>query len=419
MLFIYGALPVGGIETFFVRMAKERFQKCLPTSVLLLSKPCQSNYELLSEMKKYANVIYPEDIFYGPTFISQRFPLLSVLKAKATLEKLKEVNQIHAFDGMHALLGYRISKELQKNIPITVGFYHYIKYLWGGDKTAWHETVNRKFIFNYLPEEALLFLSEGNRELYIRCKKQSFEKSHTFRLGVVDKKEVALSGVIGKPLKIVAVGRLVEFKTYNLYMVDVVERLTKKGLDIQLDIYGDGPLYNKIQEKIEKANLQKKVVLKGAFDYSEFDEIIANYDLFICSGTAIIQASSLGVPSIVGVENMLEPDTYGYFCNVCSYEYNLKGLNLPLTKIESIICDFINMDRKERRKLQQRHLDCIEPFTNESCQHSMDKLKNISMPNVAFKFNKWIYEVSRVVDRINMKFNSSHPFNLRHKEIKK
>ena len=59
MLFIYGALPVGGIETFFVRMAKERFKKKLSTSILLLSKPEQSNNELLSEIKKYANVIFP------------------------------------------------------------------------------------------------------------------------------------------------------------------------------------------------------------------------------------------------------------------------------------------------------------------------------------------------------------------------
>ncbi|OOF20611.1 hypothetical protein BZJ19_16975, partial [Salinivibrio proteolyticus] len=51
----------------------------------------------------------------------------------------------------------------------------------------------------------------------------------------------------------------------------------------------------------------------------------------------------------------------------------------------------------------------IDSFTNESCQKSMDSLKNIEMPACEFKFNRWVYEFSRVADWINMKFNSRHP----------
>lgn len=419
MLFIYGALPVGGIETFFVRMAKERFNKKLPTSILLLSKPEQSNPELLGEMKKYANVIFPEDIFYGPSYLCRKFPLLFPIKQKITLDRLKDVDQIHVFDGMHALLGSRLAQKLGKNLPITVGFYHYIKYLWGGDKVAWHERLNRTFIFSYLPEEALLFFSVGNRELYVKHKKQKFDNSNTFRLGVIDKKEVTPAGDLTTPLKIAAVGRLVEFKTYNFYMVDVVKKLIDKGIDVRFYIYGDGPLKQKIQGKINKANLQDKIVLKGTLEYSSFDSTVSNYDLFIGSGTAIIQASSLGVPCITGVENMLESKTYGYFCDVWQHEYNLKGLELPLFDVEDIIYDFVKSTEISRKQLKESHINSIDSFTNESCQNSMDALKNIQMPRTSFKFNRWFYELSRVVDRINMRFNSRHPFNTRHKDLKK
>lgn len=409
MLFIYGALPVGGIETFFVRMAKERFHKNLHTSILLLSKPERSNDELLSEIKKYASVIYPEDIFYGFSFFCRRFPLLSPVKPKAVLDKLMKVDQIHAFDGMHALLGYRLSQKLDRKLPVTIGFYHYIKYLWGGGNVAWHEKLNRDFIFNYLPEKSLLFFSEGNRELYIKHKKQEFGESNTFRLGVIDKKEVALSGGLITPLKIVAVGRLVEFKTYNFYMIDVVKKLIDKGIDVEFDVYGDGPLKQQIQEKIKKANLQDKILLKGTLDYSKFDTTIANYDLFIGSGTAIIQASALGVPCIVGVENMIAPKTYGYFCDVWQHEYNLKGLDLSLFKVEDIIHEFISMEKKQRLELKQKHLNCIVMFTNESCQNSMDELKKIEMPQAEFKYNRFFYIISRGIDVINIKFNKKHP----------
>jgi len=409
MLFIYGALPVGGIETFFVRMAKERFREKLPTSILLLSKPEQSNNELLSEIKKYADVIFPEDIFYGPSLFSRRFPLLSPLKRKTTLERLKDVDQIHVFDGMHAMLGYRIAKELDRNTPITIGFYHYIKYLWGGNKVSWHEKINRSFIFNYLPDESLLFFSEGNRNLYRKHKKKSFDRSNTFRLGVIDKKEVTLIGNLIAPLKIVAIGRLVEFKTYNFYMVNVIKNLIERGIDVKFDVYGDGPLKQEIQEKINKFNLQDNFFLKGTLDYSSFDSTVSHYDLFIGSGTAIIQASSLGVPCITGVENMIEPKTYGYFCDIYQHEYNLKGLELPLFSVEDIISEYIYMSNVDRKRLKEKHLDCIDEFTNESCQQSMDALKNIEMPAYEFKFNRWAYELSRVFDRLNMKFNSKHP----------
>lgn len=419
MLFVYGALTVGGIETFFVRMAKERFEKNLPTSILLLSKPEQSNNELLYEIKKYANVIFPEEVFYGFSFFCRRFPLLSPVKPKAILNKLMKVDQIHVFDGMHAMLGYRLSQKLGKNLPITIGFYHYIKYLWGGSNVAWHEKLNREFIFNYLPEKSLLFFSEGNRDLYIKHKKQKFEESNTFRLGVIDKKEVSLSGDLITPLKIATVGRLVEFKTYNFYMIDVVKKLIDRGIDVEFDIYGDGPLKQQIKEKIKKANLQDKIVLKGTLDYSKFDTTIANYDLFIGSGTSIIQASALGVPCIVGVENMTVPKTYGYFCDVWQHEYNLKGLNLPLVNVEVIIHRFISMEKSHRLGLKQKHLSCINMFTNESCQNSMDELKIIEVPQIEFKFNRWIYELSRVVDRINMKFNSRHPRRTQFEDFRK
>lgn len=409
MLFIYGTLSVGGIETFFVRMAKERNKIGLPTSILLLSKPEASDKELLNEMRQNAEVFFSEDVFLFGSVFSRKFPLLSPVKKKVLNDLFKRVDQIHVFDGMHALLGYRLSKLADKNIPITVGFYHYIKYLWGGDRVAHFEKLNRKFVFEYLPQEALMMFSEGNRQLYAKHKNMSFDQAQTFRLGVVDKKKVKLSGKLNASLKIVAVGRLVEFKTYNFYMLDVLNSLKAKGIPVRFDIYGDGPLKGQLQEKIDKLDLNELVCLKGTLKYSRFDSVVSQYDLFIGSGTAIIQAASLGVPSIVGVENVVQPKTYGYFSDVHQYEYNLKGLSLPLISVEKMIEDYFTMNESERYQLKKAHLDAIEPFTNESCQKSMDALKEIKMPEKPFKFNRWVYELSRVIDRINMKLNERHP----------
>ena len=409
MLFIYGALPVGGIETFFMRMAKERHRLGLHTSILLLSLPYESDPELLNEMKKYANVLFPDDIFLNFGKFTRRLPLLVPVKKRALERALKSVDQIHASDGMHALLGYRLSNMLNKNITITVGFYHYIKFLWGGDNVAWHEKVNRRFIFDFLPEESLLFFSEGNRQLYIKHKRKKLTDANTFRLGVIDKKNIKVSGEVNLPIKIVAIGRLVDFKTYNFYMIKVLKNLKTKGFNVQFDIYGDGPLKAQIADEINKAGLSDSIHLKGTLDYLKFDETVSNYNLFIGSGTAIIQAAALGLPSIVGVENVIEAETYGYFSDVNQYEYNLKGLDLEMISVEAIIEDYINMNTQQRKTLISSHLKCIDSFTNESCQKSMDELKYIAMPAKKLKYNRWLYEFSRILDRVSMRFNKRHP----------
>ena len=409
MLFIYGALPVGGIETFFMRMAKERHRLGLHTSILLLSLPHESDPELLNEMKKYANVLFPDDIFLNFGKFTRRLPLLVPVKKRALERALKSVDQIHASDGMHALLGYRLSNMLNKNITITVGFYHYIKFLWGGDNVAWHEKVNRRFIFDFLPEESLLLFSEGNRQLYIKHKRKKLTYANTFRLGVIDKKNIKVSGEVNLPIKIVAIGRLVDFKTYNFYMIKVLKNLKTKGFNVQFDIYGDGPLKAQIADEINKAGLSDSIHLKGTLDYLKFDETVSNYNLFIGSGTAIIQAAALGLPSIVGVENVIEAETYGYFSDVNQYEYNLKGLDLEMISVEAIIEDYINMNTQQRKTLISSHLKCIDSFTNESCQKSMDELKYIAMPAKKLKYNRWLYEFSRILDRVSMRFNKRHP----------
>ncbi|MEA1987927.1 MAG: glycosyltransferase [Pseudomonadota bacterium] len=419
MLFIYRVLPIGGIETFFVRMAKERHKNNLNTTLLLLSKPNESNQELLKEMQKYSMVLFYYDIVYDIPILSKYFPLITPIKKEKIINLFKKVDQIHAFVGMHALLGQKLSLVAKKTVPITIGFYHYITYTWGDGNVAYHEKLNRQFVFDYLPKECLLFWSEGNKEYHATHKGMDFSKSKTFRLGVVDKKNIQISGRVHSILKIVAVGRLVEFKTYNLYMLDIVRRLLDQGIPIQFDIYGDGPLHAQMQKKIEELNLHKNVFLKGSLDYSLFDETIAQYDLFIGSGTAIIQAASLGVPSIVGVENMLNPKTYGYFSNVHQYEYNLKNLDLKLFNVEEIILDYFRFTDNQRLKLKNEHLNCTEMFTNQSCQDSMDKLKNINMPSDSFKVNYWLYEISRAFDQVLRVLNKNHPYNLRFKKLQK
>ena len=413
MLFIHGTLQIGGIETYFVRMAKERSNKGLKTSILLLSAEKDSNLKLLEEMRKHASIYFPEDFFRKIPILTNKFVLLAPAKIENIKKALVDVDQIHTSSGVPAFLGQRMLRIANKKIPITIGFYHSAAYTWGGSNVPYYQRLNRNFAFNYLPKEALLFYSDGNRDFHSNHTKINFDKSQVFRLGVVDEKEIELSGSITEPLKIITIGRLVTFKTYNIFMLDVIRDLIDKGYSIIFDIYGTGELYEEMENKIKLLRLESYVFLRGMLEYHDFDQVVSEYDIFIVSGTSIVQAAALGVPAINGIENMVEPKTYGYFSDIHKYEFNIKGNNLPLLNVSDLIEEYINMNEQQRLILKNCHVESIKEFTNESCQNSLDELKSIRALNNYFNFNVYIYEFSRLIDKVNRRFNKSHPLNIR------
>ena len=248
MLFIHGCLSIGGIETFYVRMAKERYKKGLKTSFLLQKPKEKSNLSLINECSKYAEIYYLDDFFVNIPIVTEKFPLLAPIKKDNVNKAFQNIDQIHVYGAMYALLGQRLLENIEKKIPITIGFYHYIHYIWGKDKVAYNVRKDREFVFKYLPKECLLFFSEGNRDFHTNNIGLDFSSSHAFRLGVVDEQKVNINGSLKEPINITTVGRLVDFKTYNFFMLDVLKILVNKGYKINFNIYGDLPLYGQIND---------------------------------------------------------------------------------------------------------------------------------------------------------------------------
>jgi glycosyltransferase involved in cell wall biosynthesis len=67
---------------------------------------------------------------------------------------------------------------------------------------------------------------------------------------------------LGSPLRLVAAGRLVARKNLPL-VVEAVSRLCEDGVDVTLDVYGDGPERQAIETVIVKRDLQDQVRLHG------------------------------------------------------------------------------------------------------------------------------------------------------------
>ena len=127
--------------------------------------------------------------------------------------------------------------------------------------------INRKFLFDYLPRKSIMFCTDGVKDFYQQQMGIDLSGANSFRLGVIDKKAIEISGNISNPLKIVAIGRLVEFKTYNFFMLNVIKKLKNRGVEAIFDVYGEGPDKEKISQKIKKLGLKDNIVLKGSLEY--------------------------------------------------------------------------------------------------------------------------------------------------------
>jgi len=103
------------------------------------------------------------------------------------------------------------------------------------------------------------------------------------------------------PIRLVTTGSLVDKKN-QAFLVDVVKILTDKGLDIQLDVLGDGPNREKIQTKINENGSQGKITLQGNVnnveDYLHKAHIYVHPATYEPFGLALLEAMAAGLPCV-------------------------------------------------------------------------------------------------------------------------
>lgn len=379
MLFIHGSLAMGGIETFILRMAKQRAAENKETVIILLSVEKRSDAGLVAEARKYATLLFMPDLTVLPAAIVRFFPfhLSLLLPIKAGLRvQLKNVTHVHVTCGICAYFYAHIARYLPENVKFSIGVYHSLEFIWGGSNLPFFERKNRTLFFDKLSKSSIIFFNESMVPLYEKASGQSFQDVNLFPLGVVESSDLApLSGqhVISDTLKLVSVGRLVPFKTYNLHMIDVVAQLHQLGVSVVYDIYGDGPLEAVMQKKIAEQGLQGVVNLKGLLNYKLFADVISEYDIFVGSGTAIVQAAGLGVSAIVGIENTDTADTYGFLADLDGFSYNEDGLYKKKPIVE-VLKHYLSISVADRAELSKRHVAKACEFSMAQCVSNFDHI---------------------------------------------
>ncbi|MFL7023556.1 glycosyltransferase [Enterovibrio norvegicus] len=120
--------------------------------------------------------------------------------------------------------------------------------------------------------------------------------------------------------RFLSAGRLTKEKGFDI-LIESWGRLKQQGVNYHLDIYGDGPQYEKLVNKIDQLNLNENVCIKPFTD--DFVSIIPSYSCFVLASRyeafpmVILESVSNGLPIIsfnleCGIRDMVIDNFNGY-----------------------------------------------------------------------------------------------------------
>lgn len=334
MIFIANVLVMNGGTTFLIRLVRELARRGERSAVLLLSD--RVDRELVETLSQDADILRLSDYLIERGLVAR--DLLGVfaplMHRRLTNALAPYGTHVHAMSLFGLILGIRLANYDPRR-KLTVGIYHQNEFLYRPPFFHFaHEGLN---LFASMPADNVIFFNESSRDNYKKhFNNESYTHSPVLPIGVAqDHLCIPTPPMSGQ--RIVSIGNLTGFKTYNRHMIGVVAALREQFPDIQYDIYGVGPTADELTALIEQLGVRDQVTLHGALEYARLREVVAACDLFVGSGTALIEAAALGRPALIGIESIEQPETYGYLSHARGYSYNENVPDVPKQPIAPLV----------------------------------------------------------------------------------
>lgn len=203
----------------------------------------------------------------------------------------------------------------------------------------------------------LVFQSEGARDFFDESVKKKSVVIHN-SVNIPQEKYPILAE---REKKIVNVGRLHPQKNQKL-LINAFAKVSKTFPDYVLEIYGDGPLHDELQQQINSLQIGDKVHIKAS--RTDIWDCIYRASMFVLTSdyegmpNALMEAMALGLPCIAtncrpgGARTLIEDGVNGFVVPL----KDLKGLVDKMVYMLSHSDEAENM-AQNARKLQETHSD--------------------------------------------------------------
>lgn len=323
-VFFYSALDLGGIETLILRLSNWLIIQGHQVTLVLVRDGALDHLLNPSVQRIYVR-----------SRMRAMLPLGGVRKALPT-----SVSAVCAFDPESLCLAGSLFAGSKIDASFYVGVYHPRIYFFSQYETRLQRVVKQLFIAS-VPENSIVFMNESCRISHAEGLRHDFSQSHILPL--------ALSPVHSRvekitPFKIISVGRLVAFKTYNLYMIEVLRDLISRGFThTTWHVYGDGPLEEDMRALVREHGLGHHVFLHGPVEYSKMQDSIRDAQLFVGMGTALVEAGLMGIPGVIAVDSE-SARTYGYTYELEGYDVGENTGKFPGKFVCDLVADIFLLD---------------------------------------------------------------------------
>jgi glycosyltransferase involved in cell wall biosynthesis len=299
-LFIYGSPGIlGGIETLIARMSQWLVNKGHRVTLLVESS------------ENWADLL-PKQVCC--IALGDRFPELDYyFHAKRLLKSLKisKPDVIKSFDIRSSWIASQIASATGNRCKVIAGIYnpHVFKHYYATKSLPFWHAANL-YVRNFLesiPAKSRVFCDlEEIDEL-----EAIHHQSGMIWPLPIDMKQFLPASRRPKWGKIVSVGRLSPMKEYNLYMIDTVNELIKRGHEVSWSVYGRGQYEAAMRARIKELNLERAISLEGTVSYNHLWKALEDAYIFVGMGTTILEAALFKVPNVLAIGYDREGLTYG------------------------------------------------------------------------------------------------------------
>jgi len=342
-LIIKQGLGLGGTETLAVRMCN--WLSAHGNQVYLLTECREEKVSHLID-EKVIHIRY-EKSFWKLTGASNAKEL--VLE-----NKLEDSSIIYGYGPIELCVAASVGRYM-KNTKIMTGVYHTNAYR----KIKFNSLLNKSVrkLFLSIPNDNILYMNSHVQQNHEGIFHREMQQTKIWPL------PLSVPPILSRGNEsnvIVSVGNLKLFKTYNFNMLPVIKGLLEKGYDLRYHIYGDGPERARLQKKIHDLGLDQHVFLKGQIPYQDFHKVVENARVFVGLGTAVLEASAAGIPSLMAVSYSKEPVSFGFVQQVPDYNAGTPIKGYRYESLSDLLEYVIKLDRKNYDQLRREGYEYVK-----------------------------------------------------------
>ena len=249
------------------------------------------------------------------------------------------------------------------DVFMSINVLHPHEFMMKDEKTHVH-LLNRMLAFAVGPSK-LVFMNEQCRITHSDFLARDLSSNRIVPVPIDERQPRWVGRTDDEPVRIICVGRIVNFKAYNFALPCILAKFAEEGRSVTCDIFGYGSDEAKLANLVRQYGVSDLLTFHGPIPLEAFDDLVSAYDLFIGMGTAALQAAQLGVPTILAIVDD-EHGAHGFINSAPFGNLGEKDPSTPRQDLKQLIEAYLDASPREREKISIDGISYANRYVSEN-----------------------------------------------------